>query len=157
VRRPAASTRTLWNVMVGKRSMSKKSALRRCLSRIWMPVSSEAASIVRVIRAPAGRLGSASTSPLKRPKWPSAFMSREVARKLISLASGWMRKRSGSAAGTAVVPSIASSSAPSASRRAMEARRTRLVSLRSPRGRSLSRAAASPDGTNQRGAGGTPV
>ena len=103
-RRPADSTRTLWNAMVGKRSMSKKSALRRCLSRISMPVSSEAASIVRVIRAPAGPPGSATTSPLKRPKWPSAFISREVARKVISLASGWMRKRSGSAFAGRLIP-----------------------------------------------------
>ena len=91
------STRTLWNAMVGKCSMSRKSALRRCLSRIWMPVSIEAASMMRLIRAPAGPPGSATTSPLNRPKCPSAFIRREVARKVISLASGWMRKRSGSA------------------------------------------------------------
>ena len=123
-RRPAVSTRTLWNAMVGKRSMSKKSALRRWLSRIPMPVSSEAASMVRLIRAPVGRAGSATTSPLKRPKCPSAFISRDVARNVISLASGWMRKRSDSALAGALPASTTSRSAARASRPAREGRDT---------------------------------
>src|SRR6185503_4487788 len=93
-RRPAASTRRLWKTTVGKRSTSKKSELRRCLSRISMPVSSDGASMVRLMRPLVRTVGSTITSPLKREKRPSAFINREVARNVISLASGWMRKRS---------------------------------------------------------------
>ena len=94
-RRPAASTRTLWKATVGKRATSKKSELRRWLSRISMPVSSEAASMVSVMRPVVSAAGSTITSPLKREKCPSAFIIRDVARNVISLASDWMRKRTG--------------------------------------------------------------
>ena len=67
-RRPAASTRTLWKATVGKRATSKKSELRRWLSRISMPVSSEAASMVSVMRPVVSTAGSTITSPLKREK-----------------------------------------------------------------------------------------
>src|SRR6266851_3697279 len=134
-RRPAASTRTLWKVTVGKRSTSKKSELRRCLSRISMPVSSEAASMVRLMRALVRAAGSTTTSPLKRENRPSAFINREVARKAISLASGWMRKRSGCAAAVGGRTSAATRASAATTQRPVRDGRSTALSIAHPSGR----------------------